>query len=290
MPFDWQKQVEARGHGMVTDDILTWEEEGDELLVMGLRLREGIDPRRYAALADHPLDDARIAALRHEGFVESTGEGRLRVHVGLPGAGCRGGGSGGLMAGVADEDVFVIGGPNGAENDGGKSLTTEDLDLLEFLNADEIARGLSPFDPEANAIPAGQMMIERIDRLVGAGKSFAFETTCAGHRQAKLLRSCRAAGYRITFVYLWLPSAQMAISRVAQRVSRGGHHIPEDVIIRRYTAGIDNMRHMFLPLADIAADLRQFDRASCVDRRKGIELAIQGARRRAVEAHRGCSR
>jgi predicted ABC-type ATPase len=152
------------------------------------------------------------------------------------------------------KDVFVIGGPNGAgKTTAASRLLPKTLELREFLNADEIARGLSPFDPEANAVPAGRMMIERIDRLVEEGRSFAFETTCAGHRQAKLLRSCRVAGYRITFIYLWLPSAQMAISRVAQRVARGGHHIPEDVITRRYSAGIHNMRHTFLPLADIAA-------------------------------------
>jgi predicted ABC-type ATPase len=74
----------------------------------------------------------------------------------------------------------------------------------------------------------------------------------AGHRQAKLLKSCRAVGYRIVFIYLWLPSPQAAVLRVAQRVARGGHHIPEDVILRRYKVGIYNMRHMFLPLADVA--------------------------------------
>jgi predicted ABC-type ATPase len=121
------------------------------------------------------------------------------------------------------------------------------------MNADEIARGLSPFDPEANAVPAGRMMIDRIDKLVAAGKSFAFETTCAGHRQVKLLRSCRTAGYRVTFFFLWLPSPQAAIQRVAQRVTRGGHYIPDDVVARRYVMGLYNMRHMFLPLADVAA-------------------------------------
>jgi predicted ABC-type ATPase len=152
------------------------------------------------------------------------------------------------------KDVIVIGGPNGA----GKTTTAnrllpKELDLREFLNADEIARGLAPFDPEGNAVPAGRLMIERIDQLVAAGKSFAFETTCAGHRQAKLLRRCREAGYRVTFIYLWLPSAQFAIERVAQRVAQGGHNIPEDVIVRRYAAGVYNMRHVFLPLADVAS-------------------------------------
>jgi predicted ABC-type ATPase len=151
------------------------------------------------------------------------------------------------------KDVIVIGGPNGAgKTTAANRLLPTALELREFLNADEIARGLSPFEPEANAVPAGRMMIDRIDRLVEARKSFAFETTCAGHRQAKLLRACRAAGYRVTFIFLWLPSPQFAVERVAQRVARGGHHIPEDIIIRRYAAGMYNMRHVFLPLADVA--------------------------------------
>jgi predicted ABC-type ATPase len=152
------------------------------------------------------------------------------------------------------KDVIVIGGPNGAgKTTAANRLLPTTLGMREFLNADEIARGLSPFDPEANAVPAGRMMIDRIDKLVAAGKSFAFETTCAGHRQVKLLRTCRAAGYRVTFFFLWLPSPKAAIQRVAQRVTRGGHHIPDDVVARRYVMGLHNMRHMFLPLADAAA-------------------------------------
>src|SRR6266850_5343660 len=151
------------------------------------------------------------------------------------------------------KDVIVIGGPNGAgKTTAASRLLPTTLGLHEFLNADEIARGLSPFDPESNAVPAGRMMIARIDKLVVAGKSFTLETTCAGHRQAKLLRSCRAAGYRVTFIFLWLPSAQVAIARVAQRVARDGHYIPDDVVVRRYAAGLYNMRHAFLPLANIA--------------------------------------
>jgi predicted ABC-type ATPase len=151
------------------------------------------------------------------------------------------------------KDVIVIGGPNGAgKTTAANGLLPTTLGMHEFLNADEIARGLSPFDPEASALAAGRLMIDRIDKLVAAGKTFAFETTCAGHRQVKLLRTCRAAGYRVTFIFLWLPSPQVAISRVAQRVARGGHNIPEETIIRRYAAGVHNMRHEFLPLADVA--------------------------------------
>jgi predicted ABC-type ATPase len=143
------------------------------------------------------------------------------------------------------KDVVVIGGPNGA----GKTtlsnrLLPTALELHEFLNADEIARGLSPFDPDAGALSAGRIMIERIEKLLAAGKSFGFETTCAGHRQAKMLRACRAANYRVTLTYLWLPSPDFAIARVAKRVAAGGHRIPDDTVRRRYFAGLSNMRRV----------------------------------------------
>jgi len=157
------------------------------------------------------------------------------------------------MAANPIKDVVVIGGPNGAgKTTAANRLLPETLHLHEFLNADEIARGLSPFEPEGNAVAAGRLMLDRIDNLIGAGKSFAFETTCAGHRQIKLLRSCRAVGYRVTLIFLWLPSAQAALARVEKRIAHGGHRIPADVIVRRYAAGLRNMRFGFLPLADIA--------------------------------------
>jgi predicted ABC-type ATPase len=151
------------------------------------------------------------------------------------------------------KEIFVFGGPNGA----GKTtmatrLLPHRLGIIEFVNADEIARGLSPFDWGRSAIAAGSAMISRIDELVRAQRSFAFETTCAGRRHLRLLKQCRTAGYRITLLFLWLPSAEMARERVARRVRRGGHPIPPDVIARRYAAGLRNMRHLYLPLVDVA--------------------------------------
>ena len=151
------------------------------------------------------------------------------------------------------KDVIVIGGPNGA----GKTTwayrrLSSTLDIREFVNADEIARGISPLDPEAGALAAGRLMIERLNELVSAGQGFAFETTCSGRGHVRLLQRCRATGYRITLIFLWLPSANIALSRVARRVSRGGHRIPNEVIVRRYAAGLRNMRHIYLPLADEA--------------------------------------
>jgi predicted ABC-type ATPase len=180
------------------------------------------------------------------------------------------------------KDVVVIGGPNGAgKTTAANRLLPIALELHEFMNADEIARGLSPFDPEVNAVAAGRLMIDRIDRLVAAGKSFAFETTCSGHRQARLLRACRAVGYRVTLIFLWLPSPQAAIARVAQRVARGGHHIPDDVVVRRYAAGIYNMRHEFLPLADVGLIYDNSGAAPLLiaEKRSGLPFVVRDAAR-----------
>lgn len=151
------------------------------------------------------------------------------------------------------KDVFVIGGPNGAgKSTAANRILPDSLALRNFLNADEIARGLSPFDPGRAAIAAGRLLIEHSDAFVRAGQSFALETTCAGRGHPQRLRLCRAAGYRITLVFLWLPSVEMALARVAQRVAHGGHGVPDDVVIRRYAAGLRNMRHHFLPAVDVA--------------------------------------
>src|ERR1041385_8616379 len=105
----------------------------------------------------------------------------------------------------------MIGGPNGAgKTSAALELVPRELDIREFVNADEIARGLSPFNPEGAALAAGRLMIERIRALVAAGESFAFETTCASLRHAGLLRNCRLIGYRLNLVFLWLPSTDAA--------------------------------------------------------------------------------
>jgi predicted ABC-type ATPase len=150
-------------------------------------------------------------------------------------------------------EVIILGGPNGAgKTTSAQRLLPQSLHILEFVNADEIARGLSPFNPEANAIEAGRLMLERMRGLIEAKQSFAFETTCAGRGHARTIRTCRSVGYRVTLLYLWLPSPEVAVSRVTRRVNQGGHRIPPDVIHRRYWAGLRNMRHLYLPLAHVA--------------------------------------
>jgi predicted ABC-type ATPase len=180
------------------------------------------------------------------------------------------------------KDVVMIGGPNGA----GKTTWAyhqlpETLDIREFVNADEIARGISPLDPEASARAAGRLMIERLNELVSAGCSFAFETTCSGRGHVRLLERCRAAGYRIVLIFLWLPSSDIALARVARRVGQGGHRIPADVVVRRYSAGLRNMRHIYLPLADLILIHDNSDASGVLiaERRGGAPLVIHDSGR-----------
>lgn len=147
----------------------------------------------------------------------------------------------------------MIAGPNGA----GKTTMTLELIrtcsmLYEFINADEIARGLAPKHPESMALTASKLMIKRLKELLDANKSFAFETTASGTNYVKHLRSAKAKGYEISLTFLWLSKPEEAVKRVAQRVKQGGHYVPEESVIRRYYAGIKNLIRHYLPLADEA--------------------------------------
>jgi predicted ABC-type ATPase len=146
------------------------------------------------------------------------------------------------------KDIFIIGGPNGAgKTTAAKRLLPDVLGTSEFVNADEIARGLSPFNGDQAAIAAGRAMLQRMSDLVRLEQSFAFETTCSGKSHLRLLEVCKKSGWRLTLIFLWLSSAEMAVERVAQRVRAGGHNIPRDVIHRRYAAGVRNMNAVSAP-------------------------------------------
>lgn len=150
--------------------------------------------------------------------------------------------------------VIIVAGPNGA----GKSTAAPEIlrgvmAVKEFVNADVIARGLSAFDPEGAAVSAGKIMLRRLDELAAAGESFAFETTLASRtfeRFVKRLRTPAGGGYRFHLAYFWLPDAEMAVARVAQRVGTGGHHVAGDVVRRRYARGLWNFLHLYRPVAD----------------------------------------
>jgi predicted ABC-type ATPase len=146
--------------------------------------------------------------------------------------------------------VVVLAGPNGA----GKSTAAPLLikgaySVTEFLNADLIARGISPFDPEGVALSAGQIMLRRMEELVKERISFALEATLAARSLAARLREIIASGYEFHLQFLWLPSADLAVARVADRVRLGGHNVPEETIRRRYHAGLRNFFALYQPIA-----------------------------------------
>ncbi len=124
------------------------------------------------------------------------------------------------------------------------------LDCQQFVNADEIAKGLSPFHPESVSMEAGRIMLGRIEELLHKGITFAIETTLATRSYHALVSKAHKLGYFVHLLYIWLSSPQLAIKRVAQRVSEGGHNIPTDVIVRRYHHGIDNLFNLFMPIVD----------------------------------------
>jgi predicted ABC-type ATPase len=147
--------------------------------------------------------------------------------------------------------LHVIGGANGA----GKTTTAlkllpDFLDCYEYVNADSIAQGLSPFKPESVAIQAGRLMLRRLHDLASSQVDFAFETTLASRSFVPFLEKCQSQGYQINLIYLWLENADLAVGRVRERVAAGGHDIPETVIRRRYAAGRRNFHQLYLPLAD----------------------------------------
>lgn len=148
-------------------------------------------------------------------------------------------------------NLFIIAGCNGA----GKTTSSftvfpELLKVKEFVNADEIARGLSPFQPESVSMEAGRIMIRRLDELINAGRDFAFETTLSTRSFVSLCNEARQKSYNIYLVFLWLNEPELAIQRVAQRVSEGGHNIPEETIVRRYSAGLKNFINLYKDLVD----------------------------------------
>jgi len=124
------------------------------------------------------------------------------------------------------------------------------LNCQEFVNADGIAAGLSPFNPESVALEAGRLMLQRINHLMKEGMDFAFETTLSTRSYVSFVKKAKELGYKVTLLYCWLDSPEFAIARVARRVEEGGHNIPADIIKRRYYRGIHNLIHLYIPVCD----------------------------------------
>lgn len=147
--------------------------------------------------------------------------------------------------------VIVIGGPNGAgKTTSAWSLLPAELATRQFVNADTIAAGLSAFAPETAAFEAGRVKLRRLQELALRQESFAFETTLASRSFAPFLRSLREQGYSVQVIYVWLERPELAVRRVADRVRRGGHAVPPDVMERRYWRGLRNFLGLYAPLAD----------------------------------------
>ncbi|SDA79848.1 Predicted ABC-type ATPase [Algoriphagus alkaliphilus] len=150
--------------------------------------------------------------------------------------------------------LFIIAGCNGAgKTTASFRILPELLNCREFVNADEIARGISPFQPEKVALEAGRIMLSRMQELIEKGEDFAFETTLATKSYLGFIEKAHQKGYFVSLVFFWLQSPALAIERVKTRVREGGHSIPKEVVIRRYSRGIQNLFKLFSQKVDYLA-------------------------------------
>ena len=175
------------------------------------------------------------------------------------------------------KQLYIISGCNGAgKTTASYTVLPDILQCKEFVNADEIARGLSPFNPESMAIEAGRLMLRRIDELLNEQKSFSIETTLATKSYMRLVHRAQEQGYKVSLIYFWLSSPDLAIERVAQRVRNGGHNIPKEVVVRRYQAGIDNFFNIYMPCVDywLLADNSETPRVIVAEGGRGMEINI----------------
>lgn len=161
--------------------------------------------------------------------------------------------------------LYIIAGCNGAgKTTASMTVLPEVLDCHEFVNADEMAKGLSPFRPEEVAIDAGRLMLKRIDYLLSKKETFAIETTLATKSYKNLVDRAKKIGYTTILLFFWLPSPEMAEQRVAARVISGGHNIPLETIHRRYWLGLKNLFSIFVPIVDFWSLYDNSDNAVCI--------------------------
>ena len=152
---------------------------------------------------------------------------------------------------LPEKRIIIIAGPNGAgKTTFAREYLPNEANTLTFINADLIAKGLDPFQPERAAFRAGRMMLEMIEACVQRGENFAFETTLSGRGYARMIPRLQEQGYWVKLYYLPLPSPEMAIERVRQRVVMGGHHVPDDIIRRRFHASWHNFQNIYQDLVD----------------------------------------
>jgi len=148
--------------------------------------------------------------------------------------------------------LYIVAGPNGSgKTTFAREFLPDYARCKEFINADLIAGGLSPFSPEAAAMRAGRLFLEQIRLLASRRSDFGFETTLSGVTYVSMLRKLKAQGYRVHLFFLWIPTVEMALARIADRVRRGGHDIPETVVRRRFHKSIQKLLTLYRPLLDL---------------------------------------
>lgn len=159
-------------------------------------------------------------------------------------------------------NLYIIAGCNGAgKTTASYTVLPEMLHCREFVNADSIAAGLSPFNPESVSFEAGRIMLQRIHALINEQADFALETTLSTKSYVSLIARAKNLGYNITLVFFWLNTSELAVQRVAERVKNGGHNIPVEIIKRRYTRGLSNLFQLFMHVCDLWMVIDNSDRA-----------------------------
>ncbi|MDD2292941.1 MAG: zeta toxin family protein [Bacteroidales bacterium] len=147
--------------------------------------------------------------------------------------------------------LFIISGCNGAgKTTASYTILPDMFNCEEFVNADEIAKGLSPFNPEMASIRASRLMMDRIYELIDKGEDFGVETTLATRTLVKFIVDAQSRGYVVSLVYFWLKMPDLAVERVKLRVASGGHNVPEPTIRRRYAVGIEHLFRLYIPICD----------------------------------------
>lgn len=147
--------------------------------------------------------------------------------------------------------IYIIAGCNGAgKSTAANVVLPQFLNCKEFVNADSIAAGLSPFQPETVSVQAGRIMLTRIKELIKEKETFAFETTLTAKSYIPLLKDAKKKKYKVILFYYWINSVKLALARIADRVKKGGHNIPKDVVERRYERSLNNLVNLFIPICD----------------------------------------
>jgi predicted ABC-type ATPase len=174
-------------------------------------------------------------------------------------------------------NIYLIAGCNGAgKTTASNTMLPEMLECKEFVNADSIAAGISPFQPESVSFEAGRFMLQRIEQLVKAKVDFAIETTLSSRNYLLKVKEWQKQGYEVILIFFWINSPSLAIERIKDRVKKGGHSVPKEIVIRRYYRGIKNLFKYYLQICDywLVIDNSRESPDIVVEGNKDLELEI----------------